>query len=202
MYIVYVHTCTVSGKSYVGWAGPRKCDAGIDFNTLPNADIFLMERRWRRHVYNSRKLTYAFHCAIRKYGVDVWTHQVLEVCQTFEEVLVAEDRWITQLNTLVPHGYNMVKGGWGGRLAPELIEGWCNAIRVALARPDVKEKRATRMKRTQQIDIVTGEVIATFTSAHEASRLTGANKGNICTCARKNALGIPSKAAGFIWRYV
>lgn len=42
-----------------------------------------------------------------------------------------------------------------------------------------------------------GEFIAEYPSLHEASRITGCNKGNICSCCK----GKLKSAGGFIWKY-
>ena len=42
-----------------------------------------------------------------------------------------------------------------------------------------------------------GELIAEYSSIHEAERQTGCNQGNICRCCK----GKRKSAGGFIWRY-
>lgn len=84
---------------------------------------------------------------------------------------------------------------------------------IAQNRPDVRQKHSfasvrtwndptsklcARKKMTQQIDRVTGAVIATYVSAHDAGRVLGLSQGSISNCAR----GITKSAGGFIWRYV
>ena len=92
MYAVYIITCTVNAKQYIGIA----------------ADL---ETRWRRHRNaNEGQL---IHRAIKKYGVDafVFTHIAdafdAESAKMIERLLIAEH------NTKMPHGYNMTDGGDG-----------------------------------------------------------------------------------------
>jgi group I intron endonuclease len=92
MYAIYIITCTVNAKQYVGIA----------------ADL---ERRWKRHRNaNEGQL---IHKAIKKYGVDsfVFTHIAdafdAESAKMIERMLIAEH------NTKMPHGYNMTDGGDG-----------------------------------------------------------------------------------------
>jgi group I intron endonuclease len=54
------------------------------------------------------------------------------------------------------------------------------------------------MKKVQQIDINTKEVLREFKSCHEASRETKIHRGNISTCCR----GDLKSAGGFIWKYI
>lgn len=92
MYAVYIITCTVNAKQYVGIA----------------ADL---ETRWRRH--RNAKEGQLIHRAIKKYGVDafVFTHIAdafdAESAKMIERLLIAEH------NTKMPHGYNMTDGGDG-----------------------------------------------------------------------------------------
>lgn len=94
-FVIYCHTNSVNGKKYVG----QTCST--------------MERRWTHHVSNalSRPRGGAFHAAIRKYGLDVFKHEILDVVVTQEGANIAEMRWIEHLGTLCPHGYNLDGGG-------------------------------------------------------------------------------------------
>ena len=59
--------------------------------------------------------------AIRKHGRDAWGHESLEICHTQEEADVAETKWILQLGTLEPYGYNSQLGGSRPK-TPEIIQ--------------------------------------------------------------------------------
>ena len=82
---------------------------------------------------------------------------------------------------------------------PDVKERHRSAVKLALSRP---ETQATKSKRVQQIDVLTGEVIAEYQSAHEAARLTGVNRGNLCTSARSYNDDCPKVIGGFLWHYV
>lgn len=50
--------------------------------------------------------------AIRKYGPDAFSHEVLEVCDSLESANAAEARWIAHFETCDPaKGFNLQKGG-------------------------------------------------------------------------------------------
>ena len=53
-------------------------------------------------------------------------------------------------------------------------------------------------KQVQMFDKQTGELLATFPSAHEAERVTGIDQGNISKCCNGNR----KSAGGYIWRYL
>ena len=63
-----------------------------------------------------------------------------------------------------------------------------NTVKIA------EEKR----KLIAQIDLISKQQIAIFESAHKASRETGINRGNICSCAR----GVKGQAGNYNWQYL
>lgn len=50
--------------------------------------------------------------AVKKYGTQIFTKEILQYCDTQESLDEAERQWILQLDTLAPNGYNLAKGGW------------------------------------------------------------------------------------------
>lgn len=72
--------------------------------------------RWNRHVYDAvkrgRGVNSHFGSAIRLYGKDAFSHEVLEMCETLELANLAEERWIEELETRDPSkGFNIMRGG-------------------------------------------------------------------------------------------
>ena len=109
MYIVYKHTNRINGKSYIGWTIVRS-------GSTPE---LAMLRRWRAHCKASTNGSqFLFHRAIRKYSINNWRHEILEVISTLKCALKAEQLWIGDCRTCVlfkrSYGYNMTKGGTGG----------------------------------------------------------------------------------------
>ena len=54
--------------------------------------------------------------AIRKYGTENFEIDILDECETFDELNECEMFWIAELNCKVPNGYNVTDGGsyyWG-----------------------------------------------------------------------------------------
>jgi len=74
-----------------------------------------MMQRWNDHVYAakySKNGRWHFPNAIRKYGRDAFSHEILEVCDTLESANLAEEKWIKFHNTRNPQfGFNLAKGG-------------------------------------------------------------------------------------------
>lgn len=88
-YLVYRHT-SPSGKSYIGQTNNLK------------------RRNYQHRVRNH--CTY-FHRAIKKYGWNNFTHDILKEGLTLEESNYWEQYYIKQYNTLIPNGYNLTTGG-------------------------------------------------------------------------------------------
>ena len=94
---VYIHTCKVNGKSYVGI-------------TNKAAD----ERFIEHCLAAKRGSKFAFHAAIRKYGEDAWETDVLATVESREEAHELEVRYIAERKTTQRQfGYNMTAGGDG-----------------------------------------------------------------------------------------
>ena len=95
---IYVITCLVNGKQYVGRTSGS------------------IESRWKGHVKHSRSPTSTMLVtrAIRKYGEDQFTISKLVECFSREELNRTEVEKIEELNTRHPNGYNIDKGGGGG----------------------------------------------------------------------------------------
>lgn len=95
MYVVYRHTCLKTNKSYVGFTKRS------------------INQRWIEHVKNARRdVKYKLNAALRKHGTWCWKHDILERCDSFDEALLAERRWINTFDTY-RCGYNMTLGGDG-----------------------------------------------------------------------------------------
>jgi group I intron endonuclease len=84
---------------YVGWTS-------TDFKT-----------RWKLHLYEvQRGGKYYFNNAIRKYGSESFTYEILSTVNTVAEAHSLEQLWISVLRTYDPeYGYNMTYGGEGAK---------------------------------------------------------------------------------------
>lgn len=104
----------------------------------------------------------ALYSALRKYGPDTFTLEVLVVLDDWQELLELEKQLIQQFNTLSPNGYNIDKGGKGGRGVPyteeslkRMSEGQKRRFRNPdeLARLREQGKRAAAARSAKYADI-------------------------------------------------
>ena len=98
--IIYCYTNLINNKKYVG-------------------QTINPEQRFRQHkssVFNEKDKEYnsVLHRAMRKYGYENFSYEVLAECNTLEELNQQEIYFINTLNTLVPNGYNVASGGNNG----------------------------------------------------------------------------------------
>ena len=70
-----------------------------------------LEERMKEHRRNSRK-SYVDR-AIKKYGIENFSVEIVEECETFEKLNEREIFWIEKLNCKFPNGYNLSDGGQG-----------------------------------------------------------------------------------------
>jgi len=104
--LIYKHTSKTTGKSYIGQTTRT------------------MNERWNDHVHIAEKTNrnFMFHNAIRKYGEDDFTHEILE--DNIQDKQYLNDReiyWIEYYDTF-DNGYNMTPGGEGGFMSKEIRE--------------------------------------------------------------------------------
>ena len=126
------------------------------------------EKRWKEHINLSNKRKNPFYLSIKKYGVDCFSFEVLEVCGSLEELNKKEETYIAELNTLHPFGYNLKMGGDNKRYSELskkkislshsgkiMTEGWRQKISNAIKKQnqenkDLLEKRMSGLKKLHQ----------------------------------------------------
>lgn len=190
IYVVYKHTNTINGKAYVGQVSKP--------TLLIEDPDQLVDIRWRQHCNAAkRKSSAAFHRAIRKYGEAAFEHEVLEVCDSLENCLTRESYWIKYHKTTTDEsGYNMTTGGEGYYVTDEIRSKMRARGKEIMSRPDVLAKLS---KPIAQIDPDTHNVLAIYSSARKASRITGVNHGNMCSAARNRSNQI---IGGYLWKFI
>lgn len=88
---IYKITNSVNGKIYIGL-------------TTKTA-----QERFKQHMDLSRRSDYAIHRAMRKYGKENFTVEILERCSSVDELIKRESYWIKFYNSMNPRvGYNMI----------------------------------------------------------------------------------------------
>lgn len=92
--IIYKWTCKKTNMSYVGQT------------------VSTLKHRWSGHKQQAKKGgSWEFHKAIREFGAENFYGEILCECQTSKELDEMEKKFITELNTTWPYGYNMRNGG-------------------------------------------------------------------------------------------
>ena len=96
--IIYKYTNKINGKSYIGQT------------------IQPLEKRHKRHLYDSKTDNLYFHRALQKYGSNNFELTILEENISSDQLDEKEKYWIKYYDTfyLNDNGYNMTEGGrWG-----------------------------------------------------------------------------------------
>lgn len=127
-----------------------------------------IEKRWQKHL--SAKDDFVIHRALHKYGKENFSFQIIEECNLLD-LDEKEKYWITYYNSLVPNGYNMIQGGSNGA-------GFAKG------------------KKVLQYSLK-GEFLEEYSSANQASLITGIDHWSICACCR----GEYQQAGGYQWKY-
>ncbi len=95
--IVYKATNTLNGHVYVGQT------------------VRTLHDRKLQHLSDSRKGNFRFYYAIRKHGIDSFTWEIIDTAESKEELDLKEQKWISELGSIGPNGYNCKTGGANGR---------------------------------------------------------------------------------------
>lgn len=93
--IIYKATNNANGKVYIGQT------------------VQELHTRIKSHFSESKRSNFYFHRALFKYGEDNFTWEILEYCDSKEELDEMEFHYINQFRSLRPEGYNMTLGGDG-----------------------------------------------------------------------------------------
>jgi len=118
LWTVYCHTHVATGRRYIGLTK------------------LTMMKRWNRHMYDAMakhgKGCAYFWNAIRKYGPEAFTHDVLMTCNDVRLANALEKFFVRRYDTRNPEkGFNLAKGG---AHTPHLVKNPWN-------RPGYREKR-------------------------------------------------------------
>jgi len=88
--IIYKVKNNITGKYYIG-------------QTIKN-----IERRKNEHIVDAKSgRGYRLHSSIRKYGIDVFSWEILCICCSLDDLITYEDFYIHYYNSQIPYGYNI-----------------------------------------------------------------------------------------------
>ena len=91
--------------------------------------IQTIEKRWSQHIDDSLyyyiKSEESLHAAIREFGQESFNIKIIDRGKTKIDLEEKEKKWIKDLGTLVPNGFNISKGGGSGgsNPIPTVIDG-------------------------------------------------------------------------------
>jgi group I intron endonuclease len=157
--IVYLITNVVNGRIYIG-------------KTTKS-----LAHRWKGHrnaaVCGSR---YAFHNAIRKYGPDAFTKEILAHAPP-DDLNDMERIWIFLMNSIFPNGYNLREGGEGGRF-DETVR---RQIKTTRSKPKARREQGLRAKKLWK----SPEFRTKVSEGHKRARLRPETKTNRSLASKK-----------------
>lgn len=99
---IYKITNLISGKIYIGQT--------INFN-----------KRWLEHKSGSKKPKLLVHQAMKTYGIENFTYELIDECTTQEDANNKEQYYIASFNSISPNGYNVEAGGNYAPLSQEAL---------------------------------------------------------------------------------
>lgn len=102
--LIYTITNSATGKKYVG------------------KTIFTLDVRMSAHKSAAKTKNFPLYNAFKKYGIDSFIIEQIDEATTVQELNIKEISWISQLDTIVPNGYNVRLGGNGGSAPGSISE--------------------------------------------------------------------------------
>ena len=174
IYKIYLRRNKVNGKCYVGQTS---------------------NFRQREHQWKCLKWRYGNEYLDKdriSYGLDAWTVEILAECDTQDEAWKLEQKYIKELNTLYPNGYNLAEGGassTGFKLSEETKR------KMSEIRKGILLNREDLSKLVYQYTLE-GELVEIWASTRECGR-NGYNSSKVAACCR----GEQQKHKGYKWSY-
>jgi group I intron endonuclease len=148
---IYKFTHIETGRSYVG-------------QTIQDPN-----RRRLEHISGSRysTQTYHFHNALKKYGIDAFTFEVIATATTLEELNLLEEKYVEQFDS-INNGFNIRQAGGNKLHSEESKQRMKEAQKAAHAR---------RREQNGGVEKTRPHKKHTFTKPHPNKGGTSANKG-------------------------
>ncbi len=154
-----------------------------------------VEVRFKQHKYSKS----AIGNAIRKYGIEHFKVEVLEECDTLEQLNEREIFWIKELNTKYPNGYNLTDGGEGAVNPSQITRDKISQTKTGrpghIQTAEEKAKRAASNKAYYQAH---PELVEAFREKNKGNTHGSKNKGKPHSVGHteetKARIGLASKA--------
>lgn len=133
-YDVYKITNKVNNKIYIGITSKG------------------LSARWKEHLYNAEHgCPFKLHNAIRKYGKENFSIELIDFCNSWEELEEKEKQYISEYNTLSDEfGYNMTEGG-DGTIGRYVTEETREKIRQKAIGREINEKTRAKLSEAARV---------------------------------------------------
>ena len=131
--VIYLITCKVNGKQYVG-------------QTVQKDPLRYIQGHFNAAQNGKKKLLYR---AIRKHGADNFTLEIIWWASDRTSLDISEDSFIELFETMAPNGYNLRGGGFNGRFSDELKRQHSRILTIALSKPGISLKLSEAQKIAQ-----------------------------------------------------
>ena len=203
MYTVYQHKNLKNGKSYIGMTSrepKRRWNYGWGYQNNSKMWSDIQNSDWNKD----------------------WKHNIIGKFEDKQEALNVEEMFIRLFDS-TNEGYNTSTYGSGNYEKTEEQKRKISEANTGKHHSEESKKKISealsgekaywygkhlleesKKKISQSMGVngilqfsKDGELIAEYSSIHEAERHTGCNQGNICNCCKGNR----KSAGGFIWRY-
>ena len=186
MYTVYQHRNLKNGKSYIGMTSQNP------------------KKRWN-YGWGYKKNSKMWSDIQNSDWNTDWGHSVIRQFEDKQEALKYEAFMIAMLGT-VRNGYNTSAYTSHSCKHSEETKKKMSEAKTGEKNPNFgkhfSEEHNNKISQSKGVNGILqfskdGELIAEYSSIHEAERNTGCHQGNICSCCKGNR----KSAGGFIWRY-
>ena len=179
MYTVYEHRNLSNGKSYVGMTSQEpkyRWNNGNGYHNQPKIWSDIKESDWNKD----------------------WEHNILGKFEDKQEALNVEEMFIWLFDS-TNEGYNTSPYSSHSCKHSEESKKKISEANTGKHHSEEHRKKISQSKGVNGILQFSkdGELIAEYSSIHEAERQTGCNNCSICNCCKGNR----KSAGGFIWRY-
>lgn len=165
---MYVITCSVDGKQYVG---QTTCGA---------------QERWKGHRSEARNGGgYLLSRAIRKHGVENFDLKVVGTASAQEGLDCLEGLWMERLRTRSPNGYNLREAGSKGKMAPETKEKLSKShTGKKMPREGVEKSRLAQIGRKDSEETRRKKSLSSLGQIHTPetrAKIAASNRGKVAT---------------------
>jgi len=128
---IYCITNAVNGKQYIGQTRQK------------------LSERWWFHLRSVRAGSETLlHRAIRKHGAGIFTLEQIDLANSLAELNKKEAKYILEMGTIAPRGYNLTTGGEGVTFSKESLQGLVNSHLDHVVTEETRRKLSAANKKT------------------------------------------------------